>query len=457
MTNSIEHDFIVMGGGSGGIAAARRAAEYGARVLLLEPGRLGGTCVNVGCVPKKVMWNASQIHGALALAEEYGFAVEQRGFDWGTMKAARDTYVRRLNGIYADNLAASGVRLITAAAKFSASPGREGHAVEADGQVHQAAHILIATGGRPTVPDLPGAELAITSDGFFELAARPTKPLLIGAGYVATELAGMLHGMGGEVTMLLRKDRLLRAFDYTLGDTVMEQMRQSGVDIRTGVLCEELYRADDGSLGYRAVGGESDSGYDCVIFAVSRHPNTADLALDNASITPERGGFVGVDEFQNTTAAGIYAVGDVTPATPLTPVAIAAGRHLADRLFGGQPEAKLDFDDIPTVVFSHPPIGTVGLSHERAVEVHGAENIKVYESRFVNMRYAVSEHKPPTVVKLITAGADEKVIGCHVVGDGADEMMQGFAVAVKMGATKTDFDNTVAIHPTAAEEFVTLR
>lgn len=450
MTNT--HDFIVIGGGSGGIAAARRAAEYGARVLLLEPGRLGGTCVNVGCVPKKVMWNASQIHGALELAEEYGFAVERRGFDWGTMKAARDAYVRRLNGIYAENLAASGVRLITTAARF-----REANAVEADGRVHAAKHILIATGGRPTVPDVPGAELAITSDGFFELAARPIKPLLIGAGYVATELAGMLHGMGGEVTMLLRKDRLLRAFDRTLGDTVMAQMRQSGVDIRTGVLCEALYRAADGSLGYRAVGGGSDSGYDCVIFAVSRHPSTAGLGLNNAGIAPDRGGFVVVDEFQNTAAAGVYAVGDVTPATPLTPVAIAAGRHLADRLFGGRSEAKLDYDNIPTVVFSHPPIGTVGLSRERAAEVHGEENIKVYESRFVNMRYAVSEHKPPTVVKLITAGAEEKVVGCHVVGDGADEMMQGFAVAVKMGATKANFDNTVAIHPTAAEEFVTLR
>ena len=445
-------DFIVIGGGSGGIAAARRAAEYGARVLLFEPGALGGTCVNVGCVPKKVMWNASQIHEALELAGEYGFTVESRGFDWGTMKAARDAYVHRLNGIYADNLAASGVRVIDASARFTAHDR-----LEADSKDYQAAHILIATGGRPTVPDLPGADLAITSDGFFELPSQPIKPLLIGAGYVATELAGMLNGMGSEVTMLLRKDRLLRAFDRVLGDTVMAQMRHSGVDIRTGVLCEALYRADDGSLGYRAVGGGSESGYDCVIFAVSRHPSSAALALENAGIAPDKRGFVAVDEFQNTAATGVYAVGDVTPATPLTPVAIAAGRRLADRLFGGQPEARLEYENIPTVVFSHPPIGTVGVSDERAAEIHGAHTIKIYESRFVNMRYAVSEHKPPTVVKLITAGATEKIVGCHVVGDGADEMMQGFAVAVKMGATKADFDNTIAIHPTAAEEFVTLR
>ena len=445
-------DFIVIGGGSGGIAAARRAAEYGARALLFEPGRLGGTCVNVGCVPKKVMWNASQIHAALELAGSYGFKVAQQGFDWPAMKAARDVYVGRLNQIYADNLDTSGVRLIRAAASL-----RGRNSVEAGGQKYQAEHILIATGSKPTVPDVAGADLAITSDGFFELETRPLKPLLIGAGYIATELAGMLHGMGAEVTMLLRKDRLLRAFDSVLGDTVMAQMQQSGIDIRTGVLCREIYREGDGSLGYRATTGDSDSGYDCVIFAVSRHPNVAALELGNAGISTDRKGFIPVDEFQNTEAGGIYAVGDVTPSAALTPVAIAAGRHLAERIFGGQPEAKLDFDNIPTVVFSHPPIGTVGLSQERAIEAHGEEQIKVYQSRFVNMRYAVSEHKPPTVVKLITAGPREKVVGCHVIGEGADEMMQGFAVAVKMGATKADFDNTIAIHPTAAEELVTLR
>ncbi len=461
---------MVIGGGSGGIAAARRAAEYGARALLFEPGLLGGTCVNVGCVPKKVMWNASQIHEALELAGEYGFTVEQRGFDWPTLKKARDAYVGRLNQSYADNLEASGVRLVRAAARFH---GRD--TVEADGRIYRAPHILIATGGRPTVPEIPGAHLGITSDGFFELASQPLKPLLIGAGYVATELAGMLHGMGSRVTMLLRKDKLLRAFDSVLGDTVMAQMRHSGVDIRTGVLCSEIYRARDGSLGYRSAASrgsadsdsdsdsesasdsESDSGYDCVLFAISRHPNVAALELANAGITPDRNRFIPVDEFQNTAVGGVYAVGDVTPAAPLTPVAIKAGRCLSDRLFGRQPEAKLNPDNIPTVVFSHPPIGTVGLSQARAAEVYGAENIAIYQSRFVNMRYAVSRHQPPTVVKLITAGARETVVGCHVVGDGADEMMQGFAVALNMGATKADFDNTVAIHPTAAEELVTLR
>lgn len=446
------HDLIVIGGGSGGIAAARRAAEYGARVLLFESGRLGGTCVNVGCVPKKVMWNAAQIHASLELAGEYGFEIEQRGFDWRVLKSARDAYIGRLNRIYADNLASSGVERINAAARFCAPD-----AVEAAGCVYRARHILIASGGMPTVPVLPGSDLAITSDGFFELETMPARPLLIGAGYVATELSGLLAGMGATVTMLLRKDRLLRAFDHQLGDTVMTQMRASGVDIRSGVLTKSLYRADDGSIGYRAVDGSSDSGYDCVIFAVSRHPNTADLALSTAGLEPDARGFVEVDEFQNTAIAGVYAVGDVTPAPPLTPVAIAAGRCLADRLFGGNPHAKLDFTNIPTVVFSHPPIGTVGLSETQAIEIHGAKNVRVYASRFVNMRYALSTHKPQTLMKLVTLGADEKVIGCHVVGDSADEMMQGFAVAIKMGARKTDFDNTIAIHPTAAEELVTLR
>ena len=443
-------DFLVIGGGSGGIAAARRAAEHGARVALFEPARLGGTCVNVGCVPKKVMWNAAQLCHALELSGDYGLRARREGFDWATLKAGRDAYVGRLNKIYAENLKKSGVECVHAAARFCAKD-----AVEAGGKQYRAKHILIATGGRPTMPDLPGNEFAITSDGFFELPKQPMRPLLIGAGYIATELAGLLHALGSRVTMLLRKDRLLRAFDAALGDEVMEQMRESGVDIRTGEQCEEITRAEDGTLGYRA-GEKSGGGFDCVLFAISRHANTAELALEKAGIAPERG-FVPVDEFQNTAAEGVYALGDATPAVPLTPVAIAAGRRLADRLFGGKSGARLNYENIPTVVFSHPPIGSVGMSEESAAEAHGAENIRVYQSRFVNMRYALGAHKPKTLVKLVTAGADEKVVGCHVAGDGADEMMQGFAVAIKMGARKADLDDTVAIHPTAAEELVTLR
>ncbi len=452
-------DFIVVGGGSGGIAAARRAAEYGARVLLCEPNRLGGTCVNVGCVPKKVMWNAAQIQQALALSGDYGFqAPPQVQFNWQTLKTARDAYVSRLNQIYADNLATSGVRVLRAAAQLQGA-----NTVQVGEQTVQCEHILLATGGKPVLPQIPGAELAITSDGFFDLPRQPMNALLIGAGYIAAELAGMLHSLGSRVTMLLRKDRLLRNFDNMLGDTLMTQMRAAGIDIRTGVSCSEVVRAGDGSLGYRAAekgaAGENaeDSGYDCVLFAISRAPNVASLGLAKVDIAPQPNGFIAVDEFQNTGAAGIYAVGDITPNAQLTPVAIAAGRRLAERLFGNAPPRKLQLDNVASVVFSHPPIGSVGLSEQRAIEVYGKSRVQVYQNQFVNLRYAVGAHKPPSVVKLVTVDPQQKVVGCHVIGDGADEMLQGFAVALNLGATKADFDNTIAIHPTAAEELVTLR
>ena len=489
MTN--QFDLIVIGGGSGGIAAARRAAEYGARVLLFERGRLGGTCVNVGCVPKKVMWNAAQIRHALALARDYGFDLDARGLDWAALKRGRDDYVARLNRIYADNLEAAGVRVMRGDAALCGGGGGGGGdgdgggddgvygggngdgdgggdggkiAVESGGETHRAAHILIAAGGAPVLPEIPGAHLGITSDGFFELEAQPQRPLIIGAGYIATELAGALHGLGSAVTLLLRKDRLLRAFDPVLGDTVLARMHSSGVDIRAGLQCRAIFRAADGGLGYRADATEThagapveDAGFDCVLFAISRAPHTAALRLDRAGIRVDARGFIPVDEFQNTAAAGVYALGDITAAPALTPVAIAAGRRLADRLFGGQARAKLELDNIPTVVFSEPPAGSVGLSEAQAVAAHGRAAVKIYTSRFVNMRYALGADKPPSVVKLITAGPREVVVGCHVVGDGADEMLQGFAVALKMRATKADFDRTVAIHPTAAEEVVTLR
>ena len=287
------------------------------------------------------------------------------------------------------------------------------------------------------------------------MPAPPQRPPFNGRRHIRPEFARLLDALGHPATLPLRKDRLLRAFDAALGDEVMTQMREAGVDIRTGEQWEEITRAEDGTLGYRA-GEKSGGGLDCVLFAISRHANTAELALEKAGIAPERG-FVPVDEFQNNAAEGVYALGDATPAVPLTPVAIAARRRPADRLFGGKSGARLNYEHIPTVVFSHPPIGRVGMSEESAAEAHGTENIRVYQSRFVNMRYALGAHKPKTLVKLVTAGADEKVVGCHVAGDGADEMMQGFAVAIKMGARKADLDDTVAIHPTAAEELVTLR
>ena len=444
-------DFIVIGGGSGGIASARRAAEFGARVLIVENGRLGGTCVNVGCVPKKVMWTTSQINDTLELASDYGFDIRGSTFDWSVIKTARDRYVERLNGIYGHNLDKSNVTTVRGTARFESAGS-----ISVDGKHFGADHILIATGGKPSVPDIPGADLGITSDGFFELDVQPRKLLVIGAGYIATEIAGLMRGLDSEVDMLLRKDKLLRGFDDDITLAVTEQMERSGINIMRNVALKEL-TGSQGNLGFRDQDGKGADDYDCVIWVVGRQPNVSDLNLGASGIELDSRGYIPTDEFQNTKVNGIYAVGDVTPRAQLTPVAIAAGRRLAHRLFNGESDSKLDYANIPTVIFSHPPIGTVGLSETEAQQTYGAENIKVYRNTFVDMRFAVSEEKPRTLVKLVVTGAEEKVIGCHVAGNGADEMIQGFAVAVKMGATKSDFDNTVAIHPTAAEELVTLR
>jgi len=446
-----QYDFIVMGGGSGGIASARRAAQYGARVLLIESGRLGGTCVNVGCVPKKVMWITSQIGETLAVAGNYGFDVNKSDFDWSVIKSSRDRYIERLNDIYQRNLDQSGVEVVEGVSRFA-----DERTVSVNGEDYSARHILIATGGRATVPDIPGAGYGITSDGFFELAHQPRRILVIGAGYIATELAGLMHGLGSRVSILLRKDKLLRTFDHDIHQAVMREMAAAGIEILTHVAIGSLVE-NSGSLGYRDLGGSGQDGYDCIIWAVGRHPNVENLGLDAAGVRVGSRGYIETDEFQNTTAGGIYAVGDVTPRAQLTPVAIAAGRRLSDRLFDNQAEAKLDYSNIPTVIFSNPPVGTVGLSEAQALEKYGTDTIRVYKTGFVDMYFAVTEHKPRTLMKLIVQGEDEKVVGCHVVGRGADEMIQGFAVAIKMGATKKDFDNTVAIHPTAAEELVTLR
>jgi glutathione reductase (NADPH) len=446
-----EYDFVVIGGGSGGIAAARRAASYGARTAIIEAKRIGGTCVNVGCVPKKVMWTTSWLAELLHDAPEYGFNIHRNGFDWATIKSSRDAYVARLNDIYHRNLGTSEVREINGFGRFTGA-----HKVEAGGIELAAEHVLIATGSAPIVPDIPGADLGITSDGFFELEQQPRRVAVVGAGYIATEFAGVLNGLGSEVSIFLRKDRLLRGFDVTLRETVMDEMQSAGVNILTSVSISALRREPGGTIAIDRHNSESIGGFDTLIWAIGRAPTSDGLGLDTAGIERDVSGFISTDLYQNTNVAGIYAIGDVTARAALTPVAIAAGRRLADRVFGGQTEARLDYDNIPSVVFSHPPLGTVGLTEEQAVEQYGHSEVKVYQSRFTNMYYAVTTRKSPTVVKLVVVGAHERIVGCHMVGDFADEVIQGFAVAVKMGATKADFDNTVAIHPTAGEELVTL-
>ena len=446
------YDFIVLGGGSGGLGAAQRAAEYGARVAVVEPGRLGGTCVNVGCVPKKVMWNAAQLVHALDDAAGYGFSVTRHGHDWAALKRDRDAYVTRLNGIYQRNLERKSIDWIRGAGRFTAAKQ-----VTTDrGDVLGADHVLIATGGYPIVPDLPGAERGITSDGFFELAALPRRTAVIGSGYIAVELAGVLRALGSEVVQLVRYDGVLRAFESALGRHLVEHMRTAGIDVVTGAVPESV-QSRDGGLTVTTADGRAIEGFDCVLWAIGRLPNTAELDLAAAGIATGPRGYVNVDDFQNAGVEGIYAVGDVTGRAQLTPVAIAAGRRLADRLFGGQSDRRLSYENIPSVIFSHPPVGTVGLTEVQARERFGDHSVRVYRSEFVPMYNALTSHKPKTMMKLVTVGDDERVAGCHLIGAGADEMLQGFAVAVTMGATKADLDNTVAIHPTSAEELVTMR
>jgi len=444
------YDLVVIGGGSGGLAHAQRAAGYGASAAVVEMGAIGGTCVNVGCVPKKIMWyTAHQAHQFHHLGD-YGFDIEVRGHDWAGLKARRDAYIRRLNGIYRNNLDRRGVTYIEGRARFV-----DTHTLDVDGRRVEAGRIVIATGGRPALPGIPGADLGITSDGFFELEQRPRRVLIAGSGYVAVELAGVFNALGSEVQVVVRKDGVLRDFDAMLAAELMEAMDRDDIDVVTHAVPQSLEQAA-GGLVLHAEDGRSFGPVDCVIWAIGRSPNTEALDVEKAGVEKDPWGFIPTDEFQQTNVENIFALGDVTGRAQLTPVAIAAGRRLADRLYGGMAGRHLDYELIPTVIFSHPPIGTVGLSEELARQVHG-DDIKVYRSSFTGMYYALGSNKRRSVMKLITAGADEKVVGCHVIGEGADEMMQGFAVAIRMGATKQDFDDTVAIHPTSAEELVTMR
>jgi glutathione reductase (NADPH) len=447
-----EFDYLVIGGGSGGLASARRAAQYGAKAAVIEGGPLGGTCVNVGCVPKKVMWNAASLSEQMEDAKNYGFDLEVKGHDWSGLKKKRDAYVQRLNGIYRKNLEIDGVTEIQGYGRFV-----EPKVVEVGGETYRAEHVLIATGGHPRVPDVPGAELGITSDGFFELKERPQRVAVVGSGYIAVEISGIFQSLGSKVTMLTRNEFPLRQFDSMLREELADHLVELGVSIETFGNLRDVHRDDDGAICVVSTSGRRVGGFDCLLWATGRDPNVQKLNLEAAGIETDDRGAIPVDDFQNTSVEGVYALGDVTGKWELTPVAIAAGRKLSDRLFGQRPDAKLDYENIPTVVFSHPPLATVGLTEDEATERWGHDAIKCYTSRFVNLYYAMGDDKPRTTMKVVVAGAREKVVGIHVIGLGADEMMQGFAVAVRMGATKADLDRTVAIHPTAAEELVTLK
>ncbi|KAJ1835650.1 Glutathione reductase [Coemansia sp. RSA 2711] len=455
-------DFIVIGGGSGGLACARRAASYGAKVAVIEnSGRLGGTCVNVGCVPKKVMFNGASVMETIEDAKHYGITVEGRSFDWGFLKHARDEYVKRLNGIYERNLTKENVEYVDGTASFLSDTE-----IKVNDAVLKASHILIATGGHPIIPRIEGAEYGIDSDRFFELETQPKKVAVVGSGYIAIELAGIFHALGSEVTVFTRTEHILRHHDSIIGDTMLGEMKRQGIAFEHNMSVQALKRNQGAALplelSWVVAGADqpASAAFDCVLWAIGRTPNTRALNLGAVpGVGLNKTGHIVADEFQNTGVRGIYSLGDVFGKSELTPVAIAAGRRLADRLFGGERFAgsKLDYVNIPTVIFGHPTAGTVGLTEEQARQQYGSDAIKVYQTRFTNMFNALTPFKPPTAMKLVVAGTDEKVVGLHIIGRGCDEMLQGFGVAVKMGATKRDFDSCVAIHPTSSEELVTMR
>ena len=444
------YDLLVIGGGSGGLAHAQRAAEYGAKAAVIEYGPLGGTCVNVGCVPKKVMWYAAQHAHGFHHAANYGFDVDVKSHDWAGLKERRDAYIERLNGIYENNLEKRGVTCIKGRARFV-----DATTVDVEGRTIDAERIVIATGGRPSVPDIPGAELGITSDDFFQLEERPQRVLIAGSGYIAVELAGVFSALGSNVQLVVRKDSVLREFDSMLASRLMDCMDRDEIDLVTRVVPKSLDKTDDG-LVLHAEDGRTFGPADCLVWAIGRSPNTEALDAEKAGVEVDESGFIPTDKLQQTNVDTVFALGDVTGRAALTPVAIAAGRRLADRLYGGMEGRHLDYETIPTVIFSHPTIATVGLTEEQAREQYG-DGVKVYKSSFIGMYYALGTDKRRSEMKLITVGEDERVVGCHVIGEGADEMMQGFAVAIRMGATKKDFDDTVAIHPTSSEELVTMR
>lgn len=449
--NRQHYDLIVIGGGSGGLAVAETAAQLGRSVAVIEGKQIGGTCVNNGCVPKKIMWYAANLAHAVDDATAFGIPAQRGATDWQQLVEGRESYIDNINSYWNRYVEDSGIVRIQGYARFA-----DKSTLEVNGQHYSAAHIVIATGGQPIVPDLPGANLGITSDGFFELNRQPGNVAIIGGGYIGVELAGMLRAFGSSVTLIAMEERVLERFDDMVSDVLTSEMRKQGIVVETGFEVKELQRHDRGTDVVGADGNTLE-GFDTVIWSVGRRANTADLNLEAAGLSTERGGIIAVDPYENTAVPGIYAIGDVNGKTALTPVAIAAGRKLAARLFNGESENRVDYNNIPSVVFSHPAVGTVGHSEAQARAHHGEHAVTVYETSFQPMRYALSEHGVTTAMKIVCVGDDERVAGVHLVGDNVDEMLQGFAVAVKMGATKADFDNTIAIHPTSAEELVTMK
>jgi glutathione reductase (NADPH) len=452
--STYDYDLLTLGAGSGGLATSKRAASYGARVAIVEKDRVGGTCVIRGCVPKKFMVYAAEFAHAFEDARGYGFAAQSVRFDWPALVAARDANVAGLEATHERLLRENKVELLRGTARVTGP-----HEVEVGGRRITAATILVATGSRPQVPAIEGIEHVITSDGFFELQEQPREVAVIGGGYIACELAGVLQALGTRVHLIYRADLPLRGFDGDLRRELDAGLRASGMRVHAETVVRRIVRNGDAGYDLEICGPEGESVLTvdrCLLYATGRRANTEGLGLEEVGVTLDEAGNVVCGEDASTAVPSIVAIGDVTGRSPLTPVAIHAGRLWADRVYGGR-NVPMTYENIPSAVFTDPPIGTVGLGEEEARERLGDEAVRVYRARFRPMLHSLSGRDAKTTVKLVVRRDDERILGCHLIGKDAPEIIQGFAVAVKMGATKRDFDATVGIHPSTAEELVTLR
>ena len=439
------YDMIAIGAGSGGLSAVERASEYGKKCAVVEVNQVGGTCVNVGCVPKKVMWFAANAAQTIKNSNGFGFDISINNFSWKKLKEGRESYINGINEWYDGYLEKLGIDYFHGFGKLI-----DKNTISVNGENLTADTIVLSPGGEPSVPKIEGAKYGITSDGFFELNELPKRVAVVGGGYIGVELAGVLNSLGSEVSLFVRSQKLLNGFDELIQSSLENDYREHGIKIEFGTSIDKISK--DKTLHTNK--GDF-SGYEQIIWTVGRDPLTQHLGLENAGVKTDQRGFILTNKFQKTNIGNIYALGDATGRAPLTPVAIAAGRRLSDRLYNNMKNRRLSYENIPTVVFTHPPIGTIGMTEEEARKKF--KNVKVYQSQFTPMADALSDHKTTTALKLVCVNNNEKVVGCHIMGHGADEMLQGFAVAIKMGATKKQFDDTVAIHPTSAEELVTMR
>ncbi|NER60120.1 glutathione-disulfide reductase [Pseudomonas sp. MAFF212428] len=444
-----DFDLFVIGAGSGGVRAARFAAGFGAKVAVVESRYLGGTCVNVGCVPKKLLVYGAHFADDFEQAAGYGWSLEDAQFDWGQLIANKNREIERLNGIYRNLLVNSGVTLLEGHGRLTGP-----HEVEVDGTRYSARNILIATGGWPQVPDIPGRELAISSNEAFYLKTLPKRVLVVGGGYIAVEFAGIFQGLGAATTLLYRGDLFLRGFDGAVRTHLKEELEKRGMDLQFNSDIQRIDEQADGSLKATLKDGR-ELVADCVFYATGRRPMLDNLGLENTEVQLDARGFVQVNDQYQTDEPSILAIGDVIGRVQLTPVALAEGMAVARRLFKPEQYRPVDYQNIPTAVFSQPPIGTVGLSEEQALEA--GHQVQIFESRFRPMKLTLTGVQEKTLMKLVVDADTDRVLGCHMVGPDAGEIIQGLGIALKAGATKQQFDETIGVHPTAAEEFVTLR